>query len=110
MSSEMFETLEEELGNLCDSVESRIDKKLVGSPYGESRKKLINEIDKELAEAQSFLRQLESEARMAPLPYRAELTAKIRTHREGVGKLNNRYRSVLAQFGDRSYVVYTWMM
>jgi len=53
-SSEMFETLEEELQNLCDMIETRIDNKLVGSPYGESRKKLVNEISRDLAEGQSF--------------------------------------------------------
>jgi len=97
----MFETLEEELHNLIESVESRVEIRLAGSPYGESRKKLISEIDNGLSEAQSLLRQLESEARLAPAPYRAELAAKVRGHRGGVDKLNTRYRTVLASFGDR---------
>jgi len=101
MSSEMFETLEEELQNLCDTIESRIDKKLVGSPYGETRKKLVNEIERDLQEGKSLLQQLESEARLAPIPYRHELTAKLRTHKENVNKLDTRYRNVLANFGDR---------
>lgn len=100
-SSEMFETLEEELQNLCDMIETRIDNKLVGSPYGESRKKLVNEISRDLQEGQSLLQQLESEARLAPIPYRHELSAKLRTHKETVAKLSNRYHGVVSGFGDR---------
>jgi vesicle transport through interaction with t-SNAREs protein 1 len=100
MSSEMFETLEEELQNLCDTIDFRVERKLVGSPYGETRKKLVNELQRDLEEAQSLLQQLESEAKMAPQPYRAELTSTLRKHRESVGKLSNRYRSVLGDFGE----------
>jgi len=96
----MFETLEEELQNLCETIETRIDRKLVGSPFGETRKKLINEIERDLSEGQSLLQQLESEARVAPQPYRVELSSKIRLHRTEVAKLSSRYRSVLANFGD----------
>lgn len=100
-SSEMFETLEEELQNLCDTIEHRINNKLVSCPYGESRKKLVSEIERDLQEGQSLLQQLESEGRQAPIPYRHELIAKLRTHRENVGKLGNKYKSVLGTFGDR---------
>lgn len=97
----MFETLEEELQNLCDVIESRIEGKLVGSPFGEGRKRLISEIERDLGEGRSLLRQLESEGRLAPIPYRHELLAKLRTHKENVGKLDTKFRGVLATFGDR---------
>lgn len=100
MSSEMFETLEEEFNTVLTSAEYRLEKKLVGSPYGEQRKKCISEIEKDLAEAQQLLPQLESEARQAPLPYRAELNSKIRKHREILGRLNAKFRGTLANFGD----------
>jgi len=100
MSSEMFETLEEELQNLNESIDYRLEKKLIGSPYGESRKKLVNEVERDLQEGQSLLQQLESEARLAPQPYRAELSSKIRKHRESVGKLNAKFRGILSNFGD----------
>ena len=96
----MFETLEEELENLCSSIDYRIDKKLVGSPFGETRKKLVNELARDLDEAQGLLPQLESEARMAPHPYRVELMSRIRKHRESLSKLSNKYRRTLADFGD----------
>lgn len=95
----MFETLEEELDSLFDVIRIKTETKLVGSPFGEGRKKLIHEIEKDLVECQSLLQQLESEARSTPLPYRAELTSKIRGHRETSGKLSNRYKAVLADFG-----------
>jgi len=100
MSSEMFETLEEELQSVLDVVDKRIDTRLMGSAYGESRKKVVNEIERDLSEAQSLLQQLESEARLAPQPYRLELTSKIRGHRENVGRTNARYRNVLADFSS----------
>jgi hypothetical protein len=62
---------------------------------------LINEIERDLQEGQSLVQQLGQEARLAPLPYRHELSAKLRTHRENVEKLSNRYRGVLGNFGDR---------
>lgn len=99
LSSEMFETLEEELESLIDVMKVKIDTKLVGSPFGESRKKLASEIERDLSECQSLLQQLESEARSTPLPYRAELTSKIRGHRETAAKLGTRYRAVMAEFG-----------
>jgi len=100
MSSETFELLEEELRSLCETIEKRIEKKLIGSPFGEARKKLIQELQRDLDEAQSFLQQMESECRQAPHPYRSELMSTLRKHREGVSKLNSRYRHTLADFGD----------
>lgn len=99
LSSEMFETLEEELDSLFDVIRIKTETKLLGSPFGEGRKKLVNEIERDLSECQSLLQQLESEARSTPLPYRAELTSKIRGHRETAGKLGTRYRAVMADFG-----------
>jgi vesicle transport through interaction with t-SNAREs protein 1 len=100
MSSEMFETIEEEFQTVLTSAEYRLDKKLITCPYGEQRKKLINEMERDLAEAQQLLPQLESEARQAPLPYRAELSSKIRMHRETLGRLNSRFRGILANFNE----------
>jgi len=100
MSSEAFELLEEELSSLCETIDFRIERKLVGSPFGEQRKKLVSEIQRDLDEGQSFLQQMESEVRKAPHPYRAELSSTLRKHRDGVAKLNSRFRSVLADFGD----------
>ncbi|CAG7727608.1 unnamed protein product [Allacma fusca] len=60
MSSEMFETLEEEIANLSEAIEKRVDK-LSSTGYGEVRKKIINSIEDSLQEAQSLLQQLDSE-------------------------------------------------
>jgi len=100
MSSETFELLEEELRSLCETIDFRIERKLIGGPFGEVRKKLVQELQRDLDEAQSFLSQMTSETRQAPAPYRSELVATLRKHRESVDKLNSRYKTVVSGFSD----------
>lgn len=100
MSSETFELLEEELRSLCETIDFRIEKKLISSPFGEVRKKLIQDLQRDLDEAQSFLQQMTSETRQAPLPYRSELVTTLRKHRDSVDQLSSRYKSIVAGFSD----------
>ncbi|XP_055878249.1 vesicle transport through interaction with t-SNAREs homolog 1B-like [Biomphalaria glabrata] len=82
MSSEKFESLEDDLNLLIDNLKS-CERNLSNSS-GEERKSLLRKVEKKLEEANLTLHELESEAKLAPVNYRTQMLGKIRHYRNDI--------------------------
>ncbi|XP_041352901.1 vesicle transport through interaction with t-SNAREs homolog 1B-like [Gigantopelta aegis] len=90
MSSEKFESLEEDLISIIDELKVKIDRKI---PHyvGEEKKSAIRQCERNLEEASIIIQDMESEAKLAPINYRTQMLGKIRIFR---GDLEQMTRSL----------------
>ena len=87
MSSERFETLDEDVQVLLDVLQRKLKNRLPLCS-GESRKELIAETERGIDEAQQAIFHMEAEARAAPGSYRLEMMTRVKNHREAVNRLS----------------------
>ncbi|KAH9513765.1 Vesicle transport through interaction with t-SNAREs 1B [Bulinus truncatus] len=79
MSSEKFESLEDDLNSLLDSLKS-CEQSLLNSS-GEERKSTLRKAERKLEDANLIIQELESEAKLAPVNYRTQMLGKLRHYR-----------------------------
>uniref|UniRef100_T1JB09 Vesicle transport v-SNARE N-terminal domain-containing protein n=1 Tax=Strigamia maritima TaxID=126957 RepID=T1JB09_STRMM len=98
MSSEKFEGLEDDFKAICTDADKKINERL-GRSRGEEKKKLQREIQKQVEKAEVLFDELEAEVRLAPQPFRNEMSYRVRRYKENLSqlrvKLKNSY-SVLS--------------
>ncbi|XP_059162280.1 vesicle transport through interaction with t-SNAREs homolog 1B-like [Physella acuta] len=82
MSSEKFESLEEDLNTIINSFKS-CEQSLQQSS-GEERKSLLRKVERKLEEANVIVQELESEAKFAPVNYRAQMLGRIRHYKNDI--------------------------
>ncbi|XP_005106939.1 vesicle transport through interaction with t-SNAREs homolog 1B [Aplysia californica] len=85
MSSERFESLEDDVNNIIDNLKE-IERKAV-SLSGEDRKNAIRKAERKLEEANVIVQELESEAKLAPVNYRTQFLGRIRHYRNDIDQL-----------------------
>lgn len=81
MSSERFETLEEDLEAFFQVLQKKLDSRLERC-QGEEKRQILSELERDLDEAKQTIFDLEAEARSAPAPFRNDMMKRVRTHRE----------------------------
>ncbi|XP_071080153.1 vesicle transport through interaction with t-SNAREs homolog 1B-like [Haliotis cracherodii] len=83
MSSEKFESLEDDLTAIIDDIKFKLERKI---PHyvGEEKKSAVRQVERKLEEAHLILQEMESEAKIAPVSYRTQMLGKIRNYRSDV--------------------------
>ncbi|KAK7103991.1 hypothetical protein V1264_018772 [Littorina saxatilis] len=82
MSSEKFESLEDDLSAILDDVKTK-ERKITGSS-GEERKNAIRQAERKLEEAALVLQEMEGEAKLAPVSFRTQMLSKIRHYQSDI--------------------------
>jgi len=86
MSSEVFESKEDEIKQICNLLKRDTSQKILKS-YGEEKKRNIREAERKLEDATLLLSEMDMEAKKAPSPYRSQLMARIRAYRKDVDQI-----------------------
>lgn len=89
MSSENFESLEDDFISIKDAVIAKIND-LLYKTSGEKRKNLIREIQRELDDAQRLLDELQIEAKAAPHPFRLQMNNRLKQYRQDLQNLKRK--------------------
>lgn len=89
MSSENFESLEDDFISMKDGLTNKIND-LLQKSSGERRKNLARDIQRELDDAQRLLEDLELEAKNAPYPYKLQMNNRLKQHRQDLLNLNRK--------------------
>lgn len=85
MSSEKFETLDEDVQVLLDILQKKLETRLEQC-FGQEKKQTIAEIERGIDEAKQAIFDMEVEARAAPGPFRMDMLARTRAHQETISK------------------------
>ncbi|CAG5126833.1 unnamed protein product [Candidula unifasciata] len=85
MSSEKFESLEDDLNRITDELKE-IERNL-SHQSGEERKNAIRKVERKLEDGNIILQELESEAKLAPVNYRTQMLGRLRHHRSDIEQL-----------------------
>lgn len=89
MSSENFESLEDDFISLRDGLASKIEE-LLPKTSGQKRKNLARDIQRELDDAQRLLEDLETEVKHAPYPYRLQMNNRLKQYRQDLTNLSKK--------------------
>lgn len=87
MSSEKFETLDEDVQVLLDILRKKYETRLAQC-YGQEKRQLITEIERGLDETKQALFDMEAEARSAPSTFRMDMIGRVRSHQETVSRIS----------------------
>lgn len=93
MSSEVFESVEEELKSVVGDVRRKINEQ-VPRLHGEERKKVVREVERLFEDADSLLDEIDLEVPKAPQPYRQQMNTKVRKYRDELKKLSSELKSM----------------
>ncbi|KAK3597425.1 hypothetical protein CHS0354_040163 [Potamilus streckersoni] len=80
MSSEKFESMEDELASLIDNLKLNISQ--LSSLTGEQKKNAIRQAEKKVEDANFIIQEMETEAKVAPGTYRIQMLGKLRNYRK----------------------------
>ncbi|KAG8188314.1 hypothetical protein JTE90_008955 [Oedothorax gibbosus] len=105
MSSETFESLEDDFSLIKNGLNSKLDESLP-KLVGQARKNLEREIQRELDELQRILDELEVEARRAPYPYRNQLNNRLKAYKQDLNTLKKKIAQSESNF-SRSQLMAT---
>jgi len=87
MSSEKFETLDEDVQVLLEILNRKYETQLEQS-HGEGKKAVIADIERGIDEAKQAVFEMEAEARSAPGSYRINMNSRIRRHQDVIKKFS----------------------
>ncbi|KAJ8308989.1 hypothetical protein KUTeg_013863 [Tegillarca granosa] len=87
MSSEKFESLEDDLTSLVDRLKNTVDRK-IPQYAGEERKSAVRQAERNVDEANLIIQEMEEEAKMAPISYRTQMIGKIRNYKRDLEQIN----------------------
>lgn len=94
MSSETFETLDEDVQVLFESLSRKLNTKLAQC-HGEEKKQTAAQIERGIDEAKQFIFEMEAEARSAPGHFRMQMMATVRSHNDTANKLAQQLKSLM---------------
>ncbi|XP_077998399.1 vesicle transport through interaction with t-SNAREs homolog 1B-like [Glandiceps talaboti] len=106
MSSEQFESHEDEFRSLYASLRTTIHDK-IPLCSGEERKRLIRQAERQFESAYIVLQELEEELKPAPGSYRIQLLSKVRNYRRDLEKLQRELRQMPSGAGSRDALLST---
>ncbi|EFX90288.1 hypothetical protein DAPPUDRAFT_299903 [Daphnia pulex] len=86
MSSEKFETLDEDVQVLFEILQRKCSGKLEQC-FGEEKKQVIADVERGLDEARQAIFEMEAEARAAPGSFRMDMIGRVRRHQDTCSKL-----------------------
>ncbi|PVD26316.1 hypothetical protein C0Q70_13987 [Pomacea canaliculata] len=86
MSSEKFESIEDDLRSVLKDIKSK-EEKLTGYT-GEEKKNAVRQIERRLEEAALLLQEMETEAKVAPVNYRTHLMGKLRQYQSDIEQIS----------------------
>lgn len=89
MSSEKFESLEEDFLSLKNEIQRKVENNLP-KVSGESRKNTVREILRLIDRAERLLQELENEVRIAPNPYRLQMNSRVKQYWQEINKMKSR--------------------
>lgn len=89
MSSENFESLDDDFITLKERITLKIDDQLPKSS-GQARKNLTRDIQRDLDDAQRLLQDLEIEARAAPYSFRLMMNTRLKTYHQDINTLKKK--------------------
>ncbi|XP_055951286.1 vesicle transport through interaction with t-SNAREs homolog 1B-like [Argiope bruennichi] len=89
MSSENFESLEDDFISLRGRIAGKIDEQLSRSS-GQTRKNLARDIQRELDDAQRLIEDLEMEMKLAPYPFRMQMNNRLKGYRQDLSLLKKK--------------------
>jgi len=98
MSSEKFETLDEDVQVLLEILRRKGDTRLK-SCYGEEKKQLVAEIERGLDEVRQALFDMEAEARAAPTQFRMDMMNRTKAHQDSANRLSHLIKNVKSSEG-----------
>ncbi|XP_048737945.2 vesicle transport through interaction with t-SNAREs homolog 1B-like isoform X2 [Ostrea edulis] len=87
MSSEKFESLDDDFTSILDSLRERIERK-IPNYSGEERKTAIRHAERNMEEANIIYQEMEEEAKVAPISARTQMLSKLRNYRREMDQLN----------------------
>jgi len=100
MSSEKFETLDEDVQVLLEVLDQKLENHL-GKCHGEENKAVMADIERGIDEAKQAVFEMEAELRTAPGSYRAGMLLRIRKHQDVIRKLSMKL-SYQPKYGSES--------
>ncbi|KAK4022078.1 hypothetical protein OUZ56_007565 [Daphnia magna] len=86
MSSEKFETLDEDVQGLFEVLQRKCTGRLEQC-FGEEKKQIIADVERGIDEARQAIFEMEAEARAAPGSFRTEMMGRVRKHQDTASKL-----------------------
>ena len=92
MSSERYEILQDDLDSLLERLDASLEWISKNSSNQNEVKSGLARCQGQVDEARTFLRDMEQEARSAPLAFRNEMLGKVRTYRETLAKVQSELR------------------
>lgn len=87
MSSEKFESLDDDFTSILDSLRERIERK-IPNYTGEERKTAVRHAERNMEEANIILQEMEEEAKVAPMSYRTQMLSQLRNYRRDIDQLS----------------------
>ncbi|XP_023210593.1 vesicle transport through interaction with t-SNAREs homolog 1B-like [Centruroides sculpturatus] len=88
MSSEKLENLQEDLVSALEKIFQKLE--YLQKSVGESKKVLLREVEREIDEADSVLKEIQTESDSAPISYRQQVNHRIRQYKSDLERANNK--------------------
>ncbi|XP_014674423.1 PREDICTED: vesicle transport through interaction with t-SNAREs homolog 1B-like [Priapulus caudatus] len=98
MTSEKFETLEEDFRTLCQDVRTKLAR-VERSSATEENRGLLREVERDIEDGQATVREMEDECRNAPPTYRAQMNRNVTSIRKELDQIAQNVRR-LSTSGD----------
>jgi len=89
MSSEKYELAQDEVDNIIEKLKSNIKK--TEAAQGEAKKRIVQVCSGQFEDVSKSLDDMDSEAKSAPLQFRAEMLANVRKYRREVNSLQTQF-------------------
>ncbi|XP_050410399.1 vesicle transport through interaction with t-SNAREs homolog 1B [Patella vulgata] len=99
MSSEKFESLEEDLSGIIDSAKITVNRK-IQNYSGEERKSAVRQVERKLEDAYLIMQEMESEAKVAPVNYRTQMLSKIRNFKVDIESISRSLKRDMSGAGN----------
>lgn len=107
MSSELFETRQEDYRQIYADIKLKISDQLPRCS-GEMQKTLTREINRKLEDANALIQEMEFEVQKAPPSYRTKMLSNIRTYKRDVEQLSNDLKRLLSAKGGEKRMAFRY--
>ncbi|ESO99579.1 hypothetical protein LOTGIDRAFT_141904 [Lottia gigantea] len=87
MSSQKFESLEDDLCSIIDNAKVTVERK-IKNYSGEERKSAARQVENKLEDAYLILQEMEGEAKVAPVNYRTQMLGRIRNYKSDIESIS----------------------